>query len=197
MKKLHLFSLILCLILSGTVSAKEVAKTNTKGKNSMVTLKTNFGDIKLELFDKEAPVTVKNFLDYVKSGFYKDTIFHRVIPNFMIQGGGFDTSFTQKKNNDPIVNEAQNQISNKRGTIAMARTQVVNSATSQFFINLVDNDFLDFRAPTPAHYGYCVFGKVISGMEVVDKIAQVKTGSRGMHRDVPTENVIILDAVIE
>ena len=197
MKKLHLFSLILCLIFSGAVSAKEVAKTNTKGKNSMVTLKTNFGDIKLELFDKEAPVTVKNFLDYVKSGFYKDTIFHRVIPNFMIQGGGFDTSFTQKKNNDPIVNEAQNQISNKRGTIAMARTQVVNSATSQFFINLVDNDFLDFRAPTPAHYGYCVFGKVTSGMEVVDKIAQVKTGNRGMHRDVPTENVIILDAVIE
>ena len=198
MKKLHLLFLALCLILSGISSAKETAATNkTKGKNSMVTLKTNFGDIKLELFEKEAPVTVKNFLDYVKSGFYKDTIFHRVISGFMIQGGGFDTSFTQKKNNDPIVNEAQNQISNKRGTIAMARTQVVNSATSQFFINLVDNDFLDFRAPTPAHYGYCVFGKVTAGMEVVDKIAQVKTGRRGMHADVPVENVVILDAVIE
>lgn len=198
MKKLHLLFLMLSLIFCGISGAKETStKTKMKGKHSMVTLKTNFGDIKLELFDKEAPVTVKNFLDYVKSGFYKDTLFHRVIPNFMIQGGGFDTSFSQKKNNDPIVNEAQNQISNKRGTIAMARTQVVNSATSQFFINLVDNDFLDFRAPTPQHYGYCVFGKVVSGMEVVDKIAQVKTGRRGMHADVPVDNVVILDAVIE
>ena len=198
MKKLFSFFLVLSLLIPCIADAKEtVKKTKIKGKNSMVTLKTNFGDIKLELFDKEAPVTVKNFLDYVKSGFYKDTIFHRVLPGFMVQGGGFDTSFTQNKNNDPIVNEAQNQISNKRGTIAMARTQVVNSATSQFFINLVDNDFLDFRAPTPAHYGYCVFGKVTAGMEVVDKIAQVKTGRRGMHADVPTENVIILDAVIE
>ena len=163
----------------------------------MVVLKTNFGDIKLELFDKEAPVTVQNFLDYVQSGFYKDTLFHRVIPNFMIQGGGFDTDFVQKENNPPIVNEARNQISNKRGTIAMARTQIVDSATSQFFINLVDNDFLDFRAPTPPHFGYCVFGKVTEGMEVVDKIAAVKTGRRGMHADVPEENVVILDAVIE
>ena len=163
----------------------------------MVTIKTNFGDISIELMEKEAPITTKNFLDYVKSGFYKNTLFHRVIPGFMIQGGGMDCDFVQKKTNAPIKNEATNQVSNKRGTIAMARTGVVDSATSQFFINLVDNDFLDFKAPTPQYFGYCVFGKVVSGMEVVDKIAAVATGSRGMHRDVPVENVIILDAVEE
>ena len=163
----------------------------------MITLKTNFGDISIELFEKEAPITAKNFLEYVRSGFYKDTLFHRVIPGFMIQGGGMDRDFIQKKGNAPIKNEATNQISNTRGTIAMARTGVVDSATSQFFINLVDNDFLDFRAPTPQYFGYCVFGKVVSGMEVVDKIAGVKTGSRGMHRDVPVDEVIILDAIEE
>ena len=161
----------------------------------MVTLKTNFGDIVIELFEKEAPVTVKNFLDYVNSGFYKETLFHRVIPGFMIQGGGMDRSFNQKATASPIKNEAANQLSNKRGTIAMARTSVVDSATSQFFINLVDNDFLDFRAPTPQHYGYCVFGKVVTGMDIVDKIAGVATGRRGMHADVPQEDVVILDAV--
>ena len=161
----------------------------------MVIIKTNFGDISIELFEKEAPVTTKNFLDYVKAGFYKGTLFHRVIPGFMIQGGGMDQDFNQKKTNAPIKNEATNQISNTRGTIAMARTGVVDSATSQFFINLVDNDFLDFRAPTPQYFGYCVFGKVVSGMEVVDKIANVATGSRGMHRDVPVEDVVILDAI--
>ena len=161
----------------------------------MITIKTNFGDICIELFEKEAPITTKNFLDYVKSGFYKDTLFHRVIPNFMIQGGGMDRNFVQKKTNAPIKNEATNQISKTRGTIAMARTNVVESATSQFFINLVDNDFLDFRAPTAQFFGYCVFGKVVSGMEIVDKIANVATGSRGMHRDVPVEDVIILDAI--
>ena len=163
----------------------------------MVILKTNFGDIKIELYEKESPIGCANFLKYVKSGFYKDTLFHRVIPGFMIQGGGFDTTFTQKPAHEPIKNEAANQISNKRGTIAMARTSVVDSATCQFFINLVDNDFLDFRAPTPQHYGYCVFGKVVSGMEAVDAIAAVKTGRRGMHSDVPVENVVILDAVEE
>ena len=161
----------------------------------MITLKTDKGDIRIELFEKEAPITCENFRKYVRSGFYKDTLFHRVIPNFMIQGGGFDKSFTQKPTEAPIKNEAANQISNKRGTIAMARTSVVDSATSQFFINLVDNDFLDFRAPTQQHYGYCVFGKVVSGMEVVDAIAKVATGRRGMHQDVPVEDVVILDAV--
>ena len=163
----------------------------------MVTLKTSFGDIKIELFEKESPITTANFLDYVRSGFYKGTIFHRVIPGFMIQGGGFDTSFTQKPTRDPIKNEAANQLSNARGTLAMARTGVVDSATCQFFINLVDNDFLNFRAPVPQYYGYCVFGKVIEGMDVVDKIAAVKTGSRGFHKDVPVDNVVILDAIEE
>ena len=160
----------------------------------MITIKTNFGDITIELFEKESPITTANFLEYVRSGFYNNTIFHRVIPGFMIQGGGFDTDFVQKPTSKPIKNEAANQVSNKRGTLAMARTQVVDSATCQFFINLVDNDFLDYKAPVPQYYGYCVFGKVTSGMEVVDKIAAVQTGSRGMHRDVPTENVVILEA---
>ena len=163
----------------------------------MVTLKTSFGDIKIELFEKESPITTANFLEYVRSGFYKDTIFHRVIPGFMIQGGGFDTSFTQKPTREPIKNEAANQLSNARGTLAMARTGVVDSATCQFFINLVDNDFLNFRAPVPQYYGYCVFGKVVEGMDVVDKIAAVKTGSRGFHKDVPVDNVVITDAVEE
>ena len=163
----------------------------------MVTLKTSFGDIKIELFEKESPITTANFLEYVRSGFYKDTIFHRVIPGFMIQGGGFDSSFTQKPTREPIKNEAANQLSNARGTLAMARTGVVDSATCQFFINLVDNDFLDYKAPVPQYYGYCVFGKVTEGMDVVDKIAAVATGSRGMHRDVPTENVVILDVCEE
>jgi len=163
----------------------------------MITLKTNFGDIGIELFEKEAPLTTKNFLKYVESGFYRETLFHRVIPGFMIQGGGIDRAFNQKPTEPPVKNEAANQLSNKRGTVAMARTSVVDSATSQFFINLVDNDFLDFRAPTPQHYGYCVFGKVVSGMDVVDKIAGVATGRRGMHADVPEQEVVILDAVKE
>ena len=163
----------------------------------MVTIKTTKGDIKLELFEKEAPITVENFRSYIKSGFYKGTIFHRVIPNFMIQGGGMDENFMQKETSDPIKNEAANQISNKRGTIAMARTQIVDSATSQFFINVVDNDFLDFKAPIPQYYGYCVFGKVVEGMEVADAIVSVPTTSKGMHRDVPQENIVILDVVEE
>ncbi|MGE4564120.1 MAG: peptidylprolyl isomerase [Victivallaceae bacterium] len=162
----------------------------------MVTIKTNYGDIKVELFEKEAPITVKNFLDYASSGHYKGTIFHRVIDKFMIQGGGFDENFNQKPTRDPIKNEAGNQLQNKRGTLAMARTQVVDSATSQFFINLVDNGFLDFKAPTAQHYGYCVFGKVVEGMDVVDKIAKLKTGRRGMYQDVPVENVVIQDVVV-
>ena len=163
----------------------------------MITIKTTKGDITLELFEKDAPATVKNFLAYVESGFYKGTIFHRVIPGFMIQGGGMDENFNQKPTREPVKNEAVNQISNARGTIAMARTQVVDSATSQFFINVADNDFLDFRAPTPQHFGYCVFGKVTSGMDVVDAIVGVPTGSRGMHRDVPVENIVITDVIAE
>ena len=163
----------------------------------MVVLKTSFGDIKIELDEKAAPITAANFLQYVRDGFYNGTIFHRVIDGFMIQGGGFDQNFTQKPTRAPIKNEAANQLPNKRGTIAMARTNVVDSATAQFFINVVDNDFLNFRAPTPQHFGYCVFGRVTAGMDVVDKIRQVKTGNRGMHSDVPVEDVVILEAVEE
>ncbi|MBQ4315015.1 MAG: peptidyl-prolyl cis-trans isomerase [Lentisphaeria bacterium] len=163
----------------------------------MIIIKTSLGNITVELFEKESPITTANFLEYIRSGFYNNTIFHRVIPGFMVQGGGFDTDFVQKPTNKPIKNEAANQLSNKRGTLAMARTQVVDSATCQFFINLVDNDFLDFKAPIQQYYGYCVFGKVTEGMDVVDKIAQVKTGSRGMHRDVPEENVVILEVTEE
>jgi peptidyl-prolyl cis-trans isomerase B (cyclophilin B) len=149
------------------------------------------GSITVELDDEKAPITVKNFLDYAASGHYDGTIFHRVIDGFMIQGGGFTKAMDQKPTKDPIKNEAANGLTNKRGTIAMARTMVVDSATSQFFINLVDNDFLNFRAPTPQYYGYAVFGKVTDGMDVVDRIAKVKTGFAGPHQNVPEEPIVI------
>ena len=155
------------------------------------TIETSMGSITVELDDAKAPVTVKNFLDYAASGHYDGTIFHRVIDGFMIQGGGFTKAMDQKPTKAPIKNEAANGLTNKRGTIAMARTMVVDSATSQFFINLVDNDFLNFRAPTPQYYGYAVFGKVTDGMDVVDKIAKVKTGFAGPHQNVPEEPVVI------
>ena len=166
-------------------------------KKKMVTLKTNHGDIKLELFADAAPKTVENFLEYVKSGFYNGTLFHRVIDGFMIQGGGFDQNFKQKKTREPIENEADNRLSNEIGTIAMARTMDPHSATAQFFINVANNDFLDFRSPSPQFYGYCVFGKVVEGMDVVNKIKVVKTGGRAGHQDVPKEDVVILEAVID
>ena len=156
-----------------------------------VTMETSMGKIELELDDAKAPKTVANFIAYAKAGHYDGTIYHRVIPNFMIQGGGFTKDMSQKKTNDPIKNEADNGLKNLRGTIAMARTMVVDSATSQFFINLVDNGFLDFRGPHPSMYGYAVFGKVTSGMDVVDKIAAVRTGNHGMHQNVPVEPVVI------
>ena len=160
------------------------------------TIETNLGNIELELDEKKAPLTVKNFADYARSGHY-DTIFHRVINGFMIQGGGFTADMNQKPTKEPIRNEAMNGLKNARGTIAMARTMVVDSATSQFFINLVDNSFLDFRNPSPQGFGYAVFGKVTKGMEVVDKIAKVQTGSRGMHQDVPVEPVVIKKVTVE
>ena len=162
-----------------------------------VLMKTSMGDIELELFEKEAPVTVENFLSYVRDGFYKNTIFHRIIDNFMVQGGGFTEDFVQKpETKAPIKNEADNMLSNKKGTIAMARTSDPHSATCQFFINSRDNDFLDFKAPTPMHYGYCVFGKVVNGIEVIEKMSKVETGNRGFHQDVPVENVVITDIEI-
>ena len=149
------------------------------------------GSITLSLDDEKAPATVANFVRYTSEGHYDGTIFHRVIDGFMIQGGGFTRDMNQKKTREPVRNEAMNGLKNRRGTIAMARTMVVDSATSQFFINLVDNDFLDFQSPTPQGFGYAVFGKVVSGMEVVDAIAKVKTGSAGPHQNVPETPVVI------
>lgn len=159
--------------------------------NPIVVIETTLGNIEVELDEEKAPVTVANFLSYVDASFYNGTIFHRVIPNFMIQGGGFTASMSQKETKAPIRNEAANGLSNKRGTIAMARTQVVDSATAQFFINTVDNKFLDFRSPTIQGYGYAVFGRVISGMDVVDAISGVKTGWKAGMKDVPVETVEI------
>ena len=154
-------------------------------------VETSMGTITLELNEEKAPVTVANFIDYAKSGHYDGTIFHRVIDGFMIQGGGFTKEMNQKETKAPIRNEAANGLKNARGTIAMARTSVVDSATSQFFINLVDNDFLDFREPTPQGFGYAVFGQVTDGLEVVDAIAKVSTGDCGYHQNVPEKPVVI------
>jgi peptidyl-prolyl cis-trans isomerase B (cyclophilin B) len=162
----------------------------------VVKLHTNFGEITIELDAEKAPITVANFLSYVESGFFADTIFHRVIDGLMIQGGGFTSEMTQKNTNAPIKNEANNGLPNKKYTIAMARTPNPDSASSQFFINVADNDFLNFSAPTSQGWGYCVFGKVTEGTEVVDKIAKVRTGSRNGHQDVPTESVIIQRAEV-
>ena len=155
------------------------------------TIETSMGTITLALADDKAPATVANFVEYAKAGHYDGTIFHRVIDGFMIQGGGFTRDMNQKPTRSPIRNEAMNGLRNLRGTIAMARTQVVDSATSQFFINLVDNDFLDFSSPTPQGFGYAVFGEVTDGMSVVDSIAKVKTGNVGYYQNVPDEPVVI------
>ena len=154
-------------------------------------IETSMGTITLALDEAKAPLTVANFVRYAKDGFYDGTIFHRVIDGFMIQGGGFTRDMNQKATREAIRNEARNGLRNARGTIAMARTMVVDSATSQFFINLVDNDFLDFRDPTPQGFGYAVFGKVTDGMDVVDAIAKVRTGDVGCFQNVPAETVTI------
>ncbi len=156
-----------------------------------VKLHTNFGVITLELDAEKAPVTVENFLAYVEAGHYDNTVFHRVIDGFMIQGGGFEPGMKQKDTREQIKNEADNGLKNLNGTVAMARTQAPHSATAQFFINVADNDFLNHRSPDLQGWGYCVFGKVSEGMDVVDKIRKVKTGSSGFHQDVPKEDVII------
>ena len=157
---------------------------------------TSMGTITLSLDAEKAPATVANFVKYAKDGHYDNTIFHRVIDGFMIQGGGFTRDMNQKATREPIRNEAMNGLKNDRGTIAMARTMVVDSATSQFFINLVDNDFLNFQNPTPQGFGYAVFGKVTDGMSVVDAIAKVKTGFAGPHQNVPEEPVVIKSITI-
>ncbi len=159
-----------------------------------VALETDKGRIVIELYPDQAPRTVQNFLDYVDAGHYHGTIFHRVIPDFMIQGGGLTASLKEKPTRPPIKNEADNGLKNRRGAVAMARTQVPDSATAQFFINTVDNDFLDFQSKTVQGWGYAVFGQVVEGMEVVEAIARVRTGTRAGHRDVPVDPVMILKA---
>jgi peptidyl-prolyl cis-trans isomerase B (cyclophilin B) len=162
----------------------------------MVKLHTNHGVITIELDEKRAPLTAANFLQYVKDGHYGNTIFHRVIPGFMIQGGGFEPGMKQKPTRAPVKNEADNKLKNAAYTLAMARTSDPHSASAQFFINVADNTSLDHTAPNPQGWGYCVFGKVTAGTEVVDKIKGVKTGSKGMHQDVPVADVIIEKAEI-
>jgi peptidyl-prolyl cis-trans isomerase B (cyclophilin B) len=164
--------------------------------NPVVLLDTSKGEIRIELDAEHAPITTKNFLDYVRSGHYDGVIFHRVIPNFMIQGGGMEPNMREKRSNAPIKNEAGNGLKNERGTLAMARTSVVDSASAQFFINLKNNEFLNHRDTTSSGFGYAVFGKVTEGMDTVDRIAAVATAQRGPHGDVPVEPVLINSAKI-
>ncbi|CAI0871196.1 peptidylprolyl isomerase B [Serratia plymuthica] len=162
----------------------------------MVTFHTNHGDIVINTFADKAPVTVENFLSYCRAGFYDNTIFHRVINGFMIQGGGFEPGMNQKDTKATIKNEANNGLKNTVGTLAMARTNDPHSATAQFFINVADNDFLNFRAESAQGWGYCVFAEVVEGMDVVNKIKAVKTGRSGMHQDVPVEDVIVTSVTV-
>lgn len=183
-----LLVMLLCVLAAsfagiGSLSAQE------KGGNPMVLVKTSMGSFKIELFEKEAPITVKNFLNYVDKKFYDGTIFHRVMPTFVIQGGGFDKNMVQKSTLTPIQNEAKNGLKNLKGTLSMARTNDINSATSQFFVNLKSNAALDHVSE--AQFGYAVFGKVVQGLDVVDKIAAVKTGNKGPHQNVPEKPIII------
>ncbi len=164
--------------------------------NPRVKLVTTQGDIVLELNAEKAPNTTKNFLDYANAGFYDGTIFHRVIGNFMVQGGGFEPGMKQKESNAPIDNEADNGLKNDKYTVAMARTNDPHSATAQFFINVADNDFLNFTAPNPRGWGYAVFAKVVEGTDIVDKIKGVRTGNSGFHQDVPVEDVVITKAEV-
>ncbi|WP_110687201.1 peptidylprolyl isomerase [Salinicola aestuarinus] len=157
----------------------------------MIALQTNYGTLKLELDYDKAPKTAANFEQYVRDGHYDNTLFHRVIDGFMVQGGGFDTDFEQKSTRAPIDNEADNGLTNQKGTLAMARTQDPHSASAQFFVNVSDNDFLNHRDKSLQGWGYCVFGRVVEGMDVIDKIRQQPTGRRGMHSDVPVEDVIL------
>ncbi|WP_110665546.1 peptidylprolyl isomerase [Salinicola halophilus] len=162
----------------------------------MIALQTNYGTLKLELDYDKAPKTAANFEQYVRDGHYDNTLFHRVIDGFMVQGGGFDTDFEQKSTRAPIDNEADNGLTNQKGTLAMARTQDPHSASAQFFVNVADNDFLNHRDKSLQGWGYCVFGRVVEGMDVVDKIRQLPTGRRGMHSDVPVEDVILEHAEV-
>ena len=180
---------VLCLAFTGL-------RADQTGTSNMISMTTSLGTIKIELYPEEAPLTVANFLEYVENGFFDGTIFHRVIPGFVVQGGGFTPDMEQKKTNAPILNEADNGLKNTVGTLSMARTPDPNSATSQFFINLDDNAFLDFKSKTQQGWGYAVFAKVVEGMEVVEQMATVPTGQSGMHSDVPTTPIVIEKAEV-
>jgi peptidyl-prolyl cis-trans isomerase B (cyclophilin B) len=202
-------TLALTLLLTATVARaadpapgaaaapKEGAKMEQTGKNPIVVISTSMGDIEAELYADKAPESVKNFLAYAQSGHYDGTVFHRVIKDFMIQGGGMTPDMQQKPTKAPIKNEADNGLKNLDGTLAMARTSQVDSATSQFFINVKDNASLDHKSKTPQGYGYAVFGKVIGGTNVVEKIEKVSTTSKGMHQDVPAEPVVIKSVTVK
>lgn len=181
------------LVILATVFSFAVATPAALAENPHVLFNTSAGEIEIELNADSAPVTVKNFIDYVNSGFFDGTIFHRVIPGFMIQGGGFTADMNQKATNAPIKNEGNNGLKNTKGTLAMARTSAPNSATSQFFINLVDNDFLDYNASNP---GYAVFGHVVKGMDIVEQIAGVETKNAGPHQNVPVTPITIISAKV-
>jgi peptidyl-prolyl cis-trans isomerase B (cyclophilin B) len=188
------FIFSMMLLLTTTLSfATENKMSDTPSK---VKLTTSLGEIIIQLNPEKAPVSSANFLTYVNEGFYSNTIFHRIIPGFMAQGGGFDTDFNQKPVHDPIKNEADNGLPNKRGSIAMARTNVPDSATAQFFINYKDNSFLNHTSPTPSGWGYAVFGEVIEGMDIVDEMAKQPTGNRGGHQDVPKTDIIVEKAEV-
>ncbi len=176
------------------LAKEKTVETKNNEKFPMVVFETSLGNFTVKLNAEKAPITVTNFLGYVDKKFYDGTIFHRVISNFMIQGGGFEKGMKEKATGKPIKNEADNGLKNTRGTLAMARTGVVDSATAQFFINVQDNDFLNFRSKDPQGYGYAVFGEVVDGMDTVDKIKSVKTSSHGPHDDVPVEQVVIKSA---
>lgn len=186
MKRIIIF-LIIAVALSTGACAKKKKVDNVK-----VIMKTSKGDVHIELFADDAPVTIKNFLRYADEKLYDGTVFHRVISNFMVQGGGFLPGMTQRKTYPPIKNESRNGLNNTRGTLAMARTVHIDSATSQFFINVKDNYFLDYMDHSPKGFGYCVFGRVTKGMDVIDKIRYVKTQKKGVFQNVPVEDVVIL-----
>ncbi|PPD31839.1 MAG: peptidylprolyl isomerase [Methylomonas sp.] len=191
MRKIFVYLMLFLFSTLSFATENKMSDTQTKVK-----MTTSQGAFVIQLDHVKAPVSAANFVDYVKSGFYNGTIFHRVIPGFMAQGGGFDSSFAQKDTKAPIKNEADNGLKNKRGTLAMARTNDPNSATAQFFINYKDNGFLDHTSPTPSGWGYAVFGEVIEGMDIVDEMAKQPTGNRGMHQDVPKTDIVIEKAEV-
>jgi cyclophilin family peptidyl-prolyl cis-trans isomerase len=192
----YVFATVIALVGMGSAHAEDAkpATGGTMSTNPKVLLETSKGNITIELDAKNAPISTANFLGYVNDGFYNGLVFHRVIPSFMIQGGGMTAEMKEKATKAPIKNEANNGLKNMRGTLAMARTSIPHSASSQFFINTKDNDFLNFRSETPQGWGYAVFGKVTEGMDIVDAIEKVKTGSKGHHGDVPLEPVTIIKA---